>query len=81
MREEPIAFGLTLYQFVIVGGGLLAAVVLFSFPIWLPLRIGIPLVLCGPVVIIAIIPARGEVLYMWVGLFFRFARAPKVWMA
>ena len=81
MREEPIAFGLTLYQFVIVGGGLLAAVVLFSFPIWLPLRIGIPLVLCGPVVIIAIIPARGEVLYMWVGRFFRFARAPKVWMA
>jgi Mrp family chromosome partitioning ATPase len=81
MREEPIAFGLTLHQFLIVGGGLLAAVVLFSFPIWLPLRIGIPLVLCGPVVVIAIIPARGEVLYMWVGRFFRFARAPKVWAA
>src|ERR1035437_1338326 len=81
MREEPLAFGLTLPQFAIAAGALVAAAVLFSFPIWLPLRIGIPLVLCGPVVVVAIVPARGEVLYFWVGRFVRFARAPKVWAA
>jgi Mrp family chromosome partitioning ATPase len=81
MREEPLAFGLTLPQFAIAAGALVAAAVLFSFPIWLPLRIGIPLILCGPVVVAAVLPARGEVLYVWVGRFVRFARAPKVWTA
>jgi hypothetical protein len=78
VREEPLAFGLTVAQLLVCGGAVAVGALLDLLPLWLPLRALLVLVLAGPVLLAAILPVRGEPAYRWALRALRYWRSTKV---
>jgi MinD-like ATPase involved in chromosome partitioning or flagellar assembly len=79
IRDDPIAFGLTAPQLGLAGAAAAVAFVLNLLPIWLPLRLGLAILLGAPVFGVAVISIRGEPGYRWLLRFVRFARSERRW--
>ena len=80
IRDDPIAFGLTAPQLGLAGAAAAVAFVLNLLPIWLPLRLGLAILLGAPVFGVAVISIRGEPGYRWLLRFVRFARSERRWL-
>ena len=79
IRDDPIAFGLTAPQLGLAGAAAAVAFVLNLLPIWLPLRLGLAILVAAPVFGVAVISIRGEPGYRWLLRFVRFARSERRW--
>src|SRR5450759_3419574 len=79
IRDDRIAFGLTAPQLGLAGAAAAVAFVLNLLPIWLPLRLGLAILLGAPVFGVAVISIRGEPGYRWLLRFVRFARSERRW--
>ena len=79
IRDDPIAFGLTAPQLGLAGAAAAVAFVLNLLPIWLPLRLGLAILVAAPIFGVAVISIRGEPGYRWLLRFVRFARSERRW--
>ena len=79
IRDDPIAFGLAAPQLGLAGAAVAVAFVINLAPIWLPLRLGLAILLGAPVFGVAVISIRGEPGYRWLLRFVRFARSERRW--
>ena len=79
IRDDPIAFGLTAPQLGLAGAAAAVAFVLNLLPIWLPLRLGLAILLAAPIFGVAVLSIRGEPGYRWLLRFVRFARSERRW--
>lgn len=78
VREEPLAFGLTVAQLLVCGAAVAVGALLDLLPLWLPIRVVLILVAAGPVLVAAILPVRGEPAYRWAVRALRYWRSPRV---
>jgi hypothetical protein len=78
VREEPLAFGLTVAQLLVCGAAVAVGALLDLLPLWLPLRVVLIALTAGPVLLAAILPIRGEPAFRWVLRWARYLRSPKV---
>ena len=81
VRDETLAFGLSAPQLGICGGAVGLGALLNLLPLWMPIKIVLLLVVVAPVVLVAILPIRGEPAYRWLVRAVRFARGRKRWNA
>ena len=79
IRDDPLAFGLTASQLGLAGAAAAVAFVLNLLPIWLPVRLGLAILLGAPIFAVAVISIRGEPGYRWLLRFVRFARSERRW--
>ncbi|MHB8961115.1 MAG: hypothetical protein ACYDAN_16010 [Candidatus Limnocylindrales bacterium] len=78
VREEPLAFGLTVAQLLVCGAAVAIGALLDLLPLWLPVRAVLVLLAAGPVLAAAVLPVRGEPAYRWVIRAARYWRGPRV---
>ncbi len=78
VREEPLAFGLTVSQLLVCGAAVAVGALLDLLPLWLPVRAALILLAAGPVLVAAILPVRGEPAYRWAVRALRYWRSPRV---
>lgn len=81
LREEPIAFGLTAPQLGLCGLAVVVGLVLNLIPLPEIIRVLVVAAGAGAVVLVAVLPIRGEPAYRWLRRYVRYRRGRRVWAA
>lgn len=81
LREEPIAFGLTAPQLGLCGLAVVVGLVLNLLPLPEVIRVVVVVAGVGVVVLVAVLPIRGEPAYRWLRRYVRYRRGRRVWAA
>ena len=81
LRDEPIAFGLTAPQLGLLAVAAGIALVINLLPVPVVLRVAVVVLLSGSVVLVAVLPVRGEPAYRWLRRAARYGRSRRRWEA
>jgi MinD-like ATPase involved in chromosome partitioning or flagellar assembly len=81
LRDEPLAFGLTAAQLGLCGFAVVVGLVLNLVPLPEVIRFVLVIVGAGAVVVVAVLPIRGEPAYRWLVRYVRYRRGQRVWAA
>lgn len=81
LHEEPIAFGLSAPQLGLCGLAVVVGLVLNLIPLPEIARVVVVIAGAGSVVLVTVLPIRGEPAYRWLRRYVRYRRGRRVWAA